>query len=196
MKKRHILLITLATLCAMTSCKDKTTQTDNIIVPEKKAEEVKEEGPKQMTQTRQQREIKWLDNTYNIQITRMVDKNLPLTEDESGEQYYDNYIEVSITRKDGSTFFEHRYTKSDFMPYVSNNDYAKTGALLGIVFDQIKDNRLSFATSIGSPDMGSDAFIPLIMTIDRNGNVSIVLDTQMDTSNGNASQGPTGDEEA
>ncbi len=60
-----------------------------------------------------------------------------------------------------------------------------TGALLGIVFDKAEGDNLCFAASVGSPDITSDEYLPLVLKISRMGAVSIsndqVLDTESDT---------------
>ena len=59
----------------------------------------------------------------------------------------------------------------------------KNGVLLGIVLDRADGDNLIFAASVGSPDVLSDEFIPMVLTVGRMGDVSIKRDTTMDTSN-------------
>ena len=40
------------------------------------------------------------------------------------------------------------------------------------------------ASSVGSPDFRSDEFVPMTMTVDANGGISLRLDTKMDTNSG------------
>lgn len=184
------------TLLCCLSCKQKEEQKVIIVPP---PVEQPKKGVQQMSATRQPSSVEWLGDTYDILIVRNVDKELPKVTDENGVVYYDNSISVEIKRSDGSVFFNRIFRKSDFMQYVSHTDYGRHGALLGIVFDTVKDNALTFATSIGSPDVTSDEFVPLIMTISRMGEISVTQDTRMDTgSDGNADTtgGVTGDEEA
>lgn len=170
-------IILFAALTALCGCREKTERKD-IIVPAPARETVR--GPQQMTQTRQQRDVEWLGAKYRVVITRAVDRSLPHSTDESGQDYYDNSIAVRVTRPDGTTFFERAFTKAAFASYITDTETRRRGALLGIVFDRVDNARLSFAVSVGSPDMRSDEFVPLTMTLDRMGGVSIAPDTRLD----------------
>ena len=87
-------------------------------------------------------------------------------------EFYDNRVNVRILRSDGSEFFAGSFTKSNFKSYVDEN-YYKNGALLGIVFDKVVGNQLRFAASVGSPDKSSDEYVPLVLTVNNLGTVSI-----------------------
>ncbi len=193
--KRTIYLLTALLALATISCKEKEEKKD-IIVPAP-VEKVKK-GTQQMSETKYESEEQWLGKTYKIIIIRTPDKSLPQVNDENGNAYYDNTITLRIVREDGTDFVNKTYRKSDFAQHVESSDYIKNGALLGIVFDEIKDNKLTFAASIGSPDVTSDEFVPLILTINNMGETSIKADTQMDRDSGTEadSNGITGDEEA
>lgn len=190
MKYRAFYIIALSML-TLVSCKKKEEQKDIIVPPP--VEEVKK-GPQEMSQTKQRHEVDWQGSQYVISIVRSADSSLPLVSDESGQEYYDNIIHLRIQSEDGSDFFNRTFKKSDFVSYVKGSGMEKTGALLGIVYDKIENGRLVFATSIGSPDFRSDEFVPMIMTLDRNGNTSVTLDTQLDSDSSEG--GITGDEEA
>lgn len=189
----NILVCSLLMFCA--SCSKKQEKKD-IIVPPPAEETAK--GPQKMSDTRQERDIEWLGNNYKITIVRAADKDLPMVKDGTSElEYYDNTIKMEILRADGSCFFSRTFHKSDFSQYIHGTSYVKTGVLLGIVFDTIKDDKLYFAASVGAPDVRSDEYVPLIMTINRMGEVHITLDNRMDTELESApSDGITGDEEA
>lgn len=174
----RILFTALAVALATVACKEKETRRD-IIVPPPPREAAR--GTQQMTQTRQQRTVEWLGARYTVSITRSVDRTLPLTRDEGGHAYYDNAISLRVTRQDGSQAYERRFTKSDFEAFIADAATLRDGALLGIVFDRVDGSRLRFAASVGSPDMGSDEFVPLTMTLDRFGNTAVTIDTRLDT---------------
>lgn len=177
MLKTHI-IISVASLMLLASCNDKPEKHD-IIVPAPKAEVKK--GTQQMKAIRQEREIVWLGKDYSASILRTSDKSLPIVKDETGQEYYDNIIDVKIVREDGTEAFHKKFTKQNFTSYLGNSSFVKDGVLLGIVFDKVEDGNLVFAVSVGSPDMQSDAFIPLVMKVDRMGNTSISLDTKIDS---------------
>lgn len=196
MKKTITILTSALLVLACASCQEKK-QEKVIIVPPPVEEEVK--GPQKMSDTRQERDIEWVGGTYKVMIVRTADTDLPMVKDEStGLEYYDNSIELEITRADGSSFLKRTFHKNDFTSYISNSDYVRQGVLLGIVFDKIENEKLILAASVGAPDVRSDEYVPLVMKIDRMGNISITLDTRMDTE-GSETQSPggiTGDEEA
>lgn len=190
MNRISLYIIVLAIL-TLSSCKKKEEQKD-IIVPAPVEEVVS--GPQKMSETRQRHEVEWQGDKYVITIVRSADDSLPLVSDESGQEYYDNTINLVIQREDSTTFFKRTFKKADFVSYARGSGMEKTGALLGIVYDKMENGRLVFATSIGSSDFRSDEFVPMIMTLDRNGNTTVTLDTKLDSDTDEG--GITGDEEA
>ena len=99
-------------------------------------------------------------------MERKADESLPLVADEQGNKYFDNRITVEIKRADGSLFFKRTFVKTDFAKCLSNS-YGRNGALLGVVFNEVKDNNLYFAASVGSPDIMSDSFVPIVVKLSR-----------------------------
>ena len=55
--------------------------------------------------------------------------------------------------------------------------------MLGVVFVRAEGDYLLFAGSVGSPDMASDEYVPLVVKLSRMGNISIAQDTILDTEN-------------
>ena len=153
-------------LCALSSCESKKKENKNIITT-KPVTKVKK-GIQSMSDYAQSRVIEWLGNSYTVSTERKADTSLPLCKDEQGNEYYDNRITVSITRKDGSVFFKRTFTKTDFAQYAKGS-YGRDGALLGVVFNTIKNDALLFAASVGSPDNMSDNFVPIVVRISRTG---------------------------
>lgn len=165
-------------MLALVSCKKKPVHKDIIVPPP--VEEVKK-GVQQMEESKSQpRKVEWLGGEYIIKVTRTPDKELPLAEDEQGVSYYDNTIHVEILRSDNSVFFDRTFKKTDFMQYISGTGFESKGAMLGVVFDKVVDGKLQFAASVGSPDIRSDEFIPLVLTINRMGEVSVAIDVKID----------------
>ena len=132
-----------------------------------------------MDEYRQVRDVEWLGGTYKVVAERKPDTSLPQAVDEQGNRYYDNRITLTISRPDGTAFFNRTFSKTDFAQYVDDDN--ADGALLGIVFDRADGGSLIFAASVGSPDKMSDEYVPLVLTVSRGGTVSIVKDTQLDT---------------
>ena len=177
---KHYLSICLTVLAVFTtvSCSEKKNTGDIIAV--KPVEKVPD-GPRKMGDNAQERTIEWGGNTYRISVSRHADGSLPRVEDESHRPYFDNKITLMIIRSDGSKFFDRTFTKADFNSCL-NAHFQAHGALLGIVFTRVKGDVLVFAASVGSPDITSDEYMPLTLTLSRTGNMSITRDSQLDSS--------------
>ena len=177
MKKSAITLI-VAALATITivSCKEK--KTSEHIITTKPVEEAKkptqEIGNYDMTTP-----VDWVGSTYQVVVERKADHSLPLADDGQGNKYFDNRISLKILRKDGSVFFSRVFTKNDFSRYVDAL-YQKNSALLGIVLDRAETDHLIFAASVGSPDVLSDQYIPILLTVTRMGAVSMAKDDRLD----------------
>ena len=176
-------------LCMLSSCGEKKKADGDIIAP--KPVVAKKKSVQKVGDYSQKRDVEWLGSHYIINVERKADTTLPLAADEQGNKYYDNRITVEIRRADGSSFFKHTFVKADFAKCLSGS-YERTGALLGVVFNEAKADCLYFAASVGSPDIMSDSFVPIVVKVSRNGTMSIYEDTQLDTS---ASDNTSADEE-
>lgn len=177
MKKSISLFLLIAMSGVLVGCGEKK-KSDVIIAP--KPEAPKPKQTQKMSNYEQAREVTWLGNTYKVVMKREADTSLPTVESDDHTKYFDNKIVIRVLRQDGSEFFNRTFTKSDFSSYVDEAT-RKEGALLGLVFDEVKDDVLVFAGSIGSPDITSDEYVPLVMKINRMGAVSIAKDTRLDT---------------
>ncbi|MGN1353655.1 MAG: DUF4738 domain-containing protein [Alloprevotella sp.] len=71
---------------------------------------------------------------YVITIKRQADKALPTIKSDGDIEFYDNRVDVCITR-DGRDFFAHSYTKEAFLDFISS-DEAKGYVLLGMAWDE------------------------------------------------------------
>ena len=180
---QHILsrtaVIAMAFLCTMAlwSCKKKNDS--NVIIVQKPIV-VKARSPQKTGDASSVHQIKWMGGSYKIENNLKADTSLPLTSD-GVDKFYDNRVSIRILRSDGAEFFSGTFTKQNFKPYVDSS-YYKNGALLGIVFDKVNGNLLRFAASVGSPDMSSDEYVPLVLTVNKLGTVSIAKDQEADTS--------------
>ena len=158
------------------SCKEKPRTTDIIV---KKSAPKPKKGVQKMDEYRQVRDVEWLGGTYKVVAERKPDTSLPQAEDEQGNRYYDNRITLTISRPDGTAFFNRTFSKTDFAKYVDGDNV--DGALLGIVFDRADGASLIFAASVGSPDKMSDEYEPLVVKVSRLGALSVAKDTKLDT---------------
>lgn len=178
-------------LAAVFSCGEKK-ETNVIIAP--KPIESKPSSPVRMSDYAQSDTVTWLGRVYTVEVKRSVADSLPMVKDEQGRKYYDNVIRVRITRPDGSEFFNRTFRKTNFAECLD----AKTkedGALLGIVLDHAEGDNLLLGASVGSPDVLSDEYIPMIITISGHGDVSYKRDNKLEVENQNPQENPTSADE-
>lgn len=175
MKKLFSFLIISSFLAVAMGCKEKKDQQVIII---KKPKAAKMEKPQSMGNLSQSTRVAWMGDHYTVEIQRTAVDSLPLATD-GVKRYYDNSITVRITRADGSTFFTHKFMKSDFRSLVDAS-YYDGGALLGVAFEKAQGKQLLLGASVGSPDRASDEYVPLIIKVDNFGNYAIEKDTKAD----------------
>jgi len=162
-------------VCLTTACSEKK-KNDTIITEQVEAPQP--QAPISLQPYTDSRDVPWIGRQYHIAINREPNDSLPMVKDETGQQFVDNQITVSVSRPDGSVFFSRRFTKSDFRQYI-DDDYNKTGILEGLVFDKAEGDNLEFAASISHPQ--TDEYIPLVIKLSRMGDITIQRDSQMDT---------------
>lgn len=179
----------LATVCV--SCGEKK-KSDVIIAPKPQAPKPKQ--TQKMSAYEQSRNVEWIGSSYKVIMKREPDTELSLACGDDNTKYYDNKITVRILRKDGTEFFNRTFTKADFTEYLDENT-KKNGALLGLVFVSADSNALTFAGSVGSPDITSDEYVPLVVKISRFGAVSVSKDSQLDTGAEDEQEKTSSDEE-
>lgn len=167
MKKAILYCLPLLFL-GVVSCKDKPQS--NIIIAHRPMV-VHQQKPQVIGDAVRTSNISWVGSKYTVKVSIKCDTSLPLATDGS-TKYYDNRVNISILRADGSSFFNRTFTKSDFKPY-ADDSYYDGGALIGIVFDKVAGESLKFAVSVGNPDKTTDEFIPLELTVSHVGGVSI-----------------------
>lgn len=180
MKASHAMLA-LGVMALLAIGCEKKKESTTIIIP-KQTVVKPSDTIASMERSETTRSVSWLNNSYSIRVLREPVDSLPLAKDEIGNRYYDNSIHITITRADGSKFFEKKLTKRSFSEFLTD-EMKQHGALLGVVYDRIEDNKLRFAGSVGSPDVQSDTYVPVIMLVDKDGHVSIQRDTDLDMHN-------------
>ena len=192
--KRILSLILLGTvLLSISSCKD-DKKSDNIITSKPEKEVIPTDTLAMTTIAPEGRTITWGEGSYTISVKRYADESLPIAIDESGRKYYDNKIDLKISRADGSVFMDKTFQKTDFNSFLDDNT-KKNGALLGLPFVEVEGNNLVFSASVGSPNEMSDEFIPMKVKISRMGDIHIELDNDLDTTNQNAAPNPQTNED-
>lgn len=91
------------------------------------------------------------NSDYVIRVKRSADKALPTVTDETGISYYDNRVEIVVTRND-EQLIARTFTKADFRTLLSKEEEKGT-VLLGMAFDseQSTPNAIKLGAQIGQP---------------------------------------------
>lgn len=184
MKQSNYILLSILAIGLMVSCAEK--KKSKIIIAPKPVEQVTNKPTQEMSGYEQSRDVEWLGNHYKVVVKRESDHELPIIELDKSNKYYDNKITIRILRSNGTEFFNRTFTKAAFESNLDKQTKS-TGALLGIVFDKAEGDNLCFAASVGSPDITSDEYLPLVLKISRMGAVSISKDQVLDTESGTES---------
>jgi len=103
-------------------------------------------------------------------------------------------IRVRITRPDGSEFFNRTFRKTHFADLLDART-KEDGALLGIVIDHVEGDNLLLGASVGSPDVLSDEYIPMVITITPHGDVGYKRDNKLEVENQNPQENPAAADE-
>lgn len=121
-------------------------------------------------------------HTYILSIHRKADETLPTVTDPLEQVFYDNCVEVNITR-DGDAFFQKTFRKEAFSGFLSNAD-RESGILLGMAYDELSSSagHLCLAAQIGQPGTGEGPAFTVDIPL-NGGAYSIVRDTRQDTTN-------------
>ncbi len=177
MRQTLTIFVAIVTILVLHSCKEQKPSRD--IITKIQPKEAHPPGPQTMsTGAIPPKEVAWNGAEYVINIARDADHSLPLIEDQSGTKYYDNRVHLTITRKDGTKFFDREFTRGDFARY-TDFPYARHWGLTGFNFDSVRECGLSFAIAIGSPDeMADNEFVPITLVIDRNAHITIMSQQQ------------------
>ncbi|MGN1375098.1 MAG: DUF4738 domain-containing protein [Prevotella sp.] len=177
MKIKHVFgAAAMISILAM-SCSEKKNEGTIITrkpVASKPAETIR------MQDSRQNVDVEWRGKNYNVECTRTADTSLTLVKDDTGASYYDNTITLTVKRENGDLFFNKTFTKKDFASVLSK-EYLDKNILLGLVFECAEGNTLRFAGSVGAADALSDEYVPLILVLSSDGNISISRDNRLDS---------------
>lgn len=183
MKRINYILFTVLAAGLMASCAEEKKKS-NIIIAPKPAAKVTNKPTQKMSDYEQARDIEWLGSTYKVIVKSESDSELPIVKLDETTKYYDNKITVRILRQDGTEFFNRSFTKNAFENYLDRHT-KESGVLLGIVYVKAEGNNLCFAASVGSPDVSSDEYIPLVLKITNLGAVAITKDQTLDMESSN-----------
>ena len=178
-------------LCAglLVSCKKKQDDTTIII---HKTEVKKSHGTEKVGDQTRSYDFQWLGSNYKAVVVRKAGTSLPVATDDEGTKYYDNRIEVKILRADGSEFFNHTFTKSDFQADLDERT-KDNGVLYSVIYVKAEGDNVELKASVGSPkQMSSDDYVTFTVKVSRLGALSVSKDQQLDTAN-DGSEGDMGD---
>ena len=163
------LLVLLLSAISLASCSEKKKSTD-IIAP--KPVIVAPAAPQEIQGFSHVEKIEWLGQEYKVSIRRTVDKEAPVFKDDTGKKYYENRITLVIQRPDGTEFLKREFTKHSFAQIVGD-EYAAKSTVLGLAVLDATGDKLSLLASVGNPDDLSDDYIPIKVTISRNGDIQM-----------------------
>ncbi len=150
--------------------KEKKHTVNNIIVPPREVV-TPDTIIHQMNGVESSDQAEWLGSVYHVDTRRYTSDSLSYITN-NGRRYRNNIINVVIRRKDGSVFFERKFTKSAFENLL-DKDYYEKNVLLGLVYNGIDNDRLVLLGSVGNPDILTEEFVPFNVYITRMGEVSI-----------------------
>lgn len=114
---------------------------------------------------------------YQYIIERHPADSLPIVADDEGNTYADNYATLTISR-DGSQIFSHTFYKNSFRSYLPS-DFIGSSVLDGMAFERPDGANLRFVASVSNP--GTDLFVPFLITVDPNGNFTVVKSDELDS---------------
>lgn len=177
MSTKIVCVALLVLTIGLTACGGKKKNEDIIT---QRVVEVQSNEPVRMQEYHDERDVNWIGKRYRVTVDRQPCDTLPMVKDERGQKYVDNVFQVTVSRADGSVFFNRKFVKSHFSQYV-NDDYRRTGILEGIVFDKADGDWLVFGASVGHPQ--TDEYIPLVIRLSRMGVLEVHQDQEMDTTN-------------
>lgn len=175
---RHTLLSVVVLAAGLTlaiGCKEKKPTEDIIAtkyIPKKPL------PPIAMQTDKQKQTVQWLGRKYVVDIVRTPVDSLPKVSDDTGQTYIDNSIRLTVKRDDGSVFFEKTFVKGSFHSYLEEA-FRRNGQLASIRLDEADGPELHFSVVVGLPDAIDDVYVPLQLTVNNQGGISIRQDDDM-----------------
>ncbi len=151
--------------------KEKKQTVDNIIVPPKVVN-APDTTIHKMNVTQGVDSFKWLGSSYCANVRRSTSDSLSYVTDNTGKRYRNNVIEMKITRRDGSVFFEKKFSKKAFENFL-DKEYLEHTVLLGMVYNGTEKDEVRFLGSVGSPDDLAEEYVPFNVFVSKMGEVRI-----------------------
>ena len=183
MNRKIFLYAVLMFGTVLAGCKGETKPSET---PAEQPANVEETGPVRQESHQIDGDIQVNGKTYHYDIVIASCDTMPTVKDESGKEYYDNSINLRITREDKSEFFNRNFTKHAFKNVFSKGfpaNYISRSILRGMNFNYDKENDHSaffFTASVDEPEVGG-LECPIDITISTQGEVSYKQATSLDT---------------
>ena len=169
-----IIVLAAATL-TLGGCKEKKPVAPDIIAERYVPQRL--QAPIAMAADSETEDITWMGKPYSVTVSRVPVDSMTVS-DESGQKYIDNRCQLTVRRQDGSVVTEKTFYKSSFSSYIQEPFISK-GILAGIRFDEADGAKLEFSVVVAMPEAIDDLFLPLELTIDSQGGISIRQDDDM-----------------
>ena len=176
MKQIIPFLMAAGIMMLVPGCKEKKQPTDIVMT---KYEPKRLVAPIRMPADVRTSQVEWMGRQYSVVIERLAADSLPMVKDETGQEFVDNKITLTIKRSDGSVFYHKVFTKAAFASYLTDT-YRQKALLSSMIFHEVDNNELEFAASISMPD-SDDEFIPLEISVNKNKGIQIERDVNLDT---------------
>ena len=170
---KQIYIIALLLVGLMASCKSDKKDTAEENKRMFQLESVDEHsGLQRMQVSRINQTIECKGKKFQLTVERKPDESLPHVKSDMG-QFVDNSISVKITRENGTTLFEKKFTKNDFAIHLPNK-YLTRSVLEGLVFDDVRTTEkkeITLAASVSYPM--TDLYTPFTIIISDAGKMTI-----------------------
>ena len=173
---KQIYIIALLLVGLMASCKSDKKDTAEENKRMFQLESVDEHsGLQRMQVSRINQTIECKGKKFQLTVERKPDESLPHVKSDMG-QFVDNSISVKITRENGTTLFEKKFTKNDFAIHLPNK-YLTRSVLEGLVFDDVRTTEkkeITLAASVSYPM--TDFYIPFVLVVSQDGKLTVSKD--------------------
>lgn len=162
-------IVAVACLALLPSCKESKPQTEEIVVD--KVVDKPHNEVQSMSDENINGDVEWIGGgSYKYSVSRRMSESLPKVKNHDFT-YYDNTVQLTIRRSDGSVFYDRTFSKKDFQSILPTQ-FKENGVLLGMNFEEASGNVLKFVVSVGSPDDSYDEYFHILMTVNNFGSIS------------------------
>jgi|UniRef100_UPI0015B6B2F9 hypothetical protein len=118
---------------------------------------------------------------FEITISRVADKTLPIVKDDLGKEFYDNRVDVVI-KCNGQEFYKNSFTKDAFSEFLTTAADRQGTVLLGMAYDSAKSDghAIRLGAQIGQVGIEEGPAFSIEIPLDGSA-ASIVRDNNQDT---------------